>query len=369
MAAIEDAEAFRAAVLAWCVAWHQVPAASLPDDDALMCRLLGYGRDLPTWRRVRAAGALRGFVKCTDGRLYHATVAEKALDAWGRKLDAREAGKRGAEKRWSQKKTETIPVAPDTATPPETDSDPIATLPEMDGDPTVFDSKGQGQGQGQRKGQGKSLSPPGRVRAEARGTRLPEGWRPTPDGIDLAESLGLDPNAVLVAFSDYWRSQPGQRGRKADWDATWRTWCRHEAERLQVRRPQSASLPLLTAIEGGRPSQTPSDPADDWGVEGWCRLVAEVITDREALATGKGKWAYSGMFLDWTARQVAEAAGFGRSWRGDWSLLKAWIDDGLSTGEHILPAVKRMAAWCISQGRPAASLAVFDKAVRERRAA
>lgn len=35
LASIEDAEAFRCSVLSWCVSWHQVPAASLPDDDAL----------------------------------------------------------------------------------------------------------------------------------------------------------------------------------------------------------------------------------------------------------------------------------------------------------------------------------------------
>ena len=60
LAAMENAEAFRAAVLAWCVAWHQQPAATLPDNDSELCRLLGYGRDLRLWRRLRAAGALRG---------------------------------------------------------------------------------------------------------------------------------------------------------------------------------------------------------------------------------------------------------------------------------------------------------------------
>lgn len=81
-----DGELFRANVLSWCVAWHQLPAASLPDDDATLARLLGYGRDLRTWRKVRAAGGLRGWVKCSDGRLYHPVVAEKALDAWNTKL-------------------------------------------------------------------------------------------------------------------------------------------------------------------------------------------------------------------------------------------------------------------------------------------
>lgn len=32
--------------------------------------------------------------------------------------------------------------------------------------------------------------------------------------------------AELETFRDYWKSAPGQRGRKADWDATWRNWSR-----------------------------------------------------------------------------------------------------------------------------------------------
>lgn len=85
-----EAEAFRAAVLSWCVAWHQTPAASLPDDDAALCRLLGYGRDTKGWQKVRAAGALHGYVKCSDGRLYHPVVAEKATEAWHKKLAQRD---------------------------------------------------------------------------------------------------------------------------------------------------------------------------------------------------------------------------------------------------------------------------------------
>lgn len=82
MAAIKDPEAFRAAVLLWCAAWHQVPAASLPNNDEALARLAGYGRDLKTWKRARAAGALRGWNSYEDGRLYHPVVAEKAREAW-----------------------------------------------------------------------------------------------------------------------------------------------------------------------------------------------------------------------------------------------------------------------------------------------
>jgi hypothetical protein len=81
-------EEFAAAVLLWCAAWHQVPAASLPDDDRQLSSLAGYGRAVKEWAKVRA-GALRGFVKCSDGRLYHPVVAEKAREAWDAKLQQR----------------------------------------------------------------------------------------------------------------------------------------------------------------------------------------------------------------------------------------------------------------------------------------
>lgn len=65
----------------WMAAWHERPAASLEDDDVLadlaMC-------DPGKWPEVREM-VLRGWVKCSDGRLYHPVVAEKALDAWAKK--------------------------------------------------------------------------------------------------------------------------------------------------------------------------------------------------------------------------------------------------------------------------------------------
>lgn len=87
IASVNDAEVFRCAVLAWCAAWHQVPAASLPDDDTTIARMVGMGRDVKGWKKLRAAGALRGFEKATDGRLYHRVVAEKAAESWTSKLE------------------------------------------------------------------------------------------------------------------------------------------------------------------------------------------------------------------------------------------------------------------------------------------
>lgn len=97
LASVPDADVFRISVLSWCAAWHQLPAGSLPDDDVALARLLGFGRDLRGWKRARAKGALRGWIMCSDGRLYHPVVAGAVHDA----LHKRAVGARAAWKRWS----------------------------------------------------------------------------------------------------------------------------------------------------------------------------------------------------------------------------------------------------------------------------
>ena len=84
LATTATGEEFRAAVLLWCASWHQVPAASLPTDDVLLAKLAGFGRDRKSWLTVKN-GALHGFVLCSDGRLYHPVIAEKAIEAFERR--------------------------------------------------------------------------------------------------------------------------------------------------------------------------------------------------------------------------------------------------------------------------------------------
>jgi Protein of unknown function (DUF1376) len=65
----------------WASSWHEVPAASLPDDDD---ELSDFARCEPKlWDKVRTK-VLAGWVKCSDGRIYHPVVAEKALEGWGK---------------------------------------------------------------------------------------------------------------------------------------------------------------------------------------------------------------------------------------------------------------------------------------------
>ena len=84
-----------AAIALWLESWHQVPAASLPDDD----RMLEHLSQSKKWKSVRAH-VLRGWIKCSDGRLYHWTVAEKALEVWIDKLLSSLSGSAGNAKRW-----------------------------------------------------------------------------------------------------------------------------------------------------------------------------------------------------------------------------------------------------------------------------
>lgn len=83
-----DGEEFKCAVKLWWEAWNQCPAGSLPDDDAKLARLADLGRDVKTWRKIRES-VLRGFVLCSDGRLYHKWLCEWALEAWQRRLRER----------------------------------------------------------------------------------------------------------------------------------------------------------------------------------------------------------------------------------------------------------------------------------------
>jgi len=82
---------------------HEVPAGSLPNDDMLLADYAGYGVAVKAWQKIKPQ-AMRGWLLCSDGRLYHRTVAEVALEAW-------EQRKRNREKqaRWRNKDRSVTP--------------------------------------------------------------------------------------------------------------------------------------------------------------------------------------------------------------------------------------------------------------------
>src|SRR5882757_3647148 len=99
--AIASGDEFKAAVLLWCAAWHQLPAGSLPDIDRAMAKLIGYG--LSEWNQVKDV-ATRGFVKCSDGRLYHAVLSDIVKKSWEAKRKQKDRTKNAtqAKKRMSE---------------------------------------------------------------------------------------------------------------------------------------------------------------------------------------------------------------------------------------------------------------------------
>lgn len=69
-----------------------------------------------------------------------------------------------------------------------------------------------------------------RERARKRATRLPDDFELTPERRAVAEAEQVPAERTFAKFCDYWRAVSGQKGRKLDWDATWRNWCRREAD-------------------------------------------------------------------------------------------------------------------------------------------
>lgn len=72
-----------------------------------------------------------------------------------------------------------------------------------------------------------------------RGTRIQKPFTLSNEMIQWAVDKHplVDYHTQTEAFIDYWTSQPGQKGVKADWVATWRNWIRNSKPTLQPTKP------------------------------------------------------------------------------------------------------------------------------------
>lgn len=93
--ALATGDEFKAAIGLWCRAWKQAPAGSLPNDERVLAAFSGAGK---AWPKVRDM-ALRGFVLCSDGRLYHKTLCEDVVRAAEAKRKRAERTKAATEAR------------------------------------------------------------------------------------------------------------------------------------------------------------------------------------------------------------------------------------------------------------------------------
>ncbi|RTL30700.1 MAG: helix-turn-helix domain-containing protein [Burkholderiales bacterium] len=96
-----------------------------------------------------------------------------------------------------------------------------------------------------------------RAPAADRGSRLPHDWQPSEADRTFCQERRPDLEIAEVAerFRDHWTAQPGAKGRKSDWSATWRNWVRNE--RGVDGHRTAASPRLLSADEQLMPEAQP----------------------------------------------------------------------------------------------------------------
>lgn len=229
-----DAE-FRAAMRLWWSAYaEQCPAASLPDDDDVLCKAAGFGRDVKAWRKVKDR-ALHGFVKCSDGRLYHFALSEEAVKAYAFRLknDAKRDTDRERLQRWRDARKKRAGNANETRfntadeTGSETPDETGGETPNVAVDKTGLEVKKEEP----------PIAPPSdaprskRAAPMPRGCRLPQDWEPRLQERDLALGLGVDVAAAAEEFRNFWHAKAGKDAAKLEWDLTFRNRLKELAER------------------------------------------------------------------------------------------------------------------------------------------
>lgn len=101
-----------------------------------------------------------------------------------------------------------------------------------------------------------------------------------------------------------------------------------------------------------------NDPLDFFGIQAFCRELPGVTPTEHPVDKRNGKWMWRDYVIDRALRNVMEATGLPDSWRGDLSIVTAWIEAGLRPSHDIVPVIKRV----VNAGRFDASkpLAYFN---------
>jgi len=167
--------------------WYYLHETPIPLDEAEVSRQI----------RMRShtesiAIVLREYFVCTEnGWIHHRANKEIA------KADEKsEKASASAKARWSKKDANALPTL----------SDSNATHNTL---PITQDTKP--------------------IKENKKGSRLSQDWFLTKAMGEWAsqERPDIDVRQVAEQFKDYWIAQPGQKGVKLDWDATWRNWVRN----------------------------------------------------------------------------------------------------------------------------------------------
>jgi hypothetical protein len=259
LAALGDPAANWYALLTWCAAFHQVPAGSLPDDDPTLAYLVRLGRDVRTWRRMRAKGAMRGWVKHSDGRLYHPVVTKTVLSLLGKSR----AGKVAAEAKLARKNGQVI----ENATTASNDRSTTKADSLQQDDNNRREGKGKeekvivdsalGQEAERQSGPpdllGDGPKPPAKKapRSKPR-TRLDPEFQLIDADRQYARDRGWNDRVIDAQVEKFKNHHIGKGNTMADWRAAWRTWVGNGYDFRGGRPGPGGSAPNRadTAIEG-----------------------------------------------------------------------------------------------------------------------
>jgi uncharacterized protein YdaU (DUF1376 family) len=267
----------------WMRAWHEVPAGSIENDDEVLADAAMCSEKL--WQSIKGE-VLRGWEVSGD-RIQHPVVTEIAASSYEgkQKNHARTQNATDARKR---KRLER--VSPDKSTDPTDNPTDTSLFGDPEDDVTLFtdpnvtnnvtlnvtsdvtdnatstnreereiedkDSlsslRSDDDDTSNDEPPRKAAKSPAPAATPATGTRLPEDWSPGAVGEEFARGLGINPATEFPRFRDYWLSKPGKDGRKTDWLATWRNWCRNAGERVRPGfiAPSASSVNRAPVLSG-----------------------------------------------------------------------------------------------------------------------
>lgn len=278
---------FRAHFTLILKSWHQVPAGSIPDNEAVLCRWLSVTRDVLLQIRTRVT---RGFVLCSDGRLYHPVVCEKvhAIIAQNKQFDTKRERDRERMRAWREAKALKNKEIPTERAGEDVKREPNANVT---CDVTVSERERHVYKEREkRRDKNNPPSPPESGGNEKRNSRrvsvtLPDDWAPTDDDRRVAF---LEAKFTGAEFDDCvadFREWAGSSGRKVkvgvvpNWDRAFRNHVRQTAKRIGSSWRKSTPARHL-APKGQEP--TPSSRPLPAG--GWLRTVAEYVRETDPAA-------------------------------------------------------------------------------------
>jgi uncharacterized protein YdaU (DUF1376 family) len=214
-----------AALMLWCRAWKQVPGGSLPNDERILASFSGAGA---RWKTVRDV-ALRGFVLCSDGRLYHRYLCEEVKRSVKAKraYEARRDIDQKRLVRWRERQRETA-----LETPGETVGETRFVAEETRREEKIREDKKESppHPSGAYPPVGVEPEPAakanGHERRKAR-REIPADWQPSEQDRDYAHTEGYADEWIAAEAAHFVDHHRANDSLFADHSAAWRNWVRN----------------------------------------------------------------------------------------------------------------------------------------------